>query len=83
MKMETTMANFHVDRKEISYLRWIIESYDGIAFLKTIDPHKAIIELEISPGCERLVVELLDHLRMHENIRITPAGQDHKMPDLL
>ena len=83
MKMETTRANFHVDRKEISYLRWIIESYDGMAFLKTIDPHKAIIELEISPGCERLVFELLDHLRMHENIRITPAGQDHKMPDLL
>ncbi len=71
--METTRVNFHVDRREISYLRWIMESYDGMAFLKTIDSRQALIELEISPGCERLVLELLDHLRNHEHIKITPV----------
>jgi hypothetical protein len=80
--METTRSNFFVDRKEISYLRWIIESYDGMAFLKTINPHDALIELEISPGCEKIVLELLDHLRMHEHIRISPTGHDGKLPDL-
>jgi hypothetical protein len=80
--METIRSNFYVDRKEISYLRWIIESYDGMAFLKTIDPHQALIELEISPGCEKIVLELLDHLRIHENIRIAPSGRDEKLPDL-
>jgi hypothetical protein len=80
--MITTIANFHVDRKEISYLRWVIESYDGIAFLKTIDPYEAIIELEISPGCEKLVLELLDYLRKHENIRIAPVEHNKKLPGL-
>jgi len=80
--MVTTRLNFHVDRKEISYLRWVIESYDGMAFLKTIDPYKALIELEISPGCEELVFELLDHLRSHEHIRIDPMEHNKNLPDL-
>ena len=71
-----------MDRKEISYLRWIIESYDGMAFLKTIDPHQALIELEISPGCEKFVLDLLDHLRMNEKIRIVPIGHDERLSDL-
>jgi hypothetical protein len=75
--MLTTIASFHVDRKEISYLRWIIESYDGMAFLKTIDPYQALIELEISPGCEKLVLELLDYLRKNENIKIAPVGHNN------
>jgi len=68
--MLTSKLNFHVDRSEISYLRWVIESYDGIAFLKTIDPMMAIIELEISSGCEMIVYNLLEHLRRQENIKI-------------
>jgi len=79
--METTRVNFHVDRKEISYLRWIIESYDGMAFLKTIDPHQALIELEISPGCERFILDLLDHLRINEKIRIAPMVDNEGLPD--
>lgn len=71
--METTILNFHVERKEISYLRWVLESYDGMAFLKTIDPLHAFIELEISPGCEALVLELLDSLREDEHIKIDPV----------
>lgn len=72
--METTRVNFHVDRREISYLRWIMESYDGMVFLKTIDPSQALIELEISPGCEGLVQELINHLRIHEHVKIAPVS---------
>jgi len=71
--METTRLSFHVERKEISYLRWVIESYDGMAFLKTINPRQAFIELEISPGCEVFVHELLDSLRNNEHIKIDPV----------
>jgi hypothetical protein len=69
--METNRLRFHVDRREISYLRWIFESYDGMVFISTIDPYHAIIELEISPGCEILVFELIDSLRSQENIQIS------------
>ena len=60
---------YQVERKDISYLSWIIQSYDGIAVLKTVDPYKAIIELQISPGCEDVVFELLDALKEQEGIK--------------
>ncbi|MBN1626361.1 MAG: DUF4911 domain-containing protein [Deltaproteobacteria bacterium] len=72
-EMETTILSFHVERKEISYLRWVLESYDGMAFLKTLNPGLALIELEISPGCEAIVLQLLDSLRRDEHIKIDPV----------
>jgi hypothetical protein len=68
--METIKRSFQVERRDISYLRWIIESYDGMAVLRTIDPHKAVIELQISPGCDNMVLELLDSLKEQEGIKL-------------
>jgi hypothetical protein len=62
-----------VDRRDINYLRWTIESYDGMAVVRTLDPHKALIEIMISPGCEELVLELLDSLREQEGLNIQNA----------
>ena len=53
--METSNQIFCVDRQEINYLRVIIESYDGMAIVRTIDPYDALIEIQISPGCEDIV----------------------------
>ncbi|OEU67489.1 MAG: hypothetical protein BA863_03475 [Desulfovibrio sp. S3730MH75] len=61
--MKTIKRVFRVDRREIKYLRWTIESYDGMAVVSTLDPHEAYIEIMISPGCEEMVSELLDSLR--------------------
>lgn len=61
--MKTIKRVFRVDRREIKYLRWTIESYDGMAVVSTLDPREAYIEIMISPGCEEMVSELLDSLR--------------------
>lgn len=68
--METIKRVFRVDRREINYLRWTIESYDGMAVVRTIDPYAALIELQISPGCEDFIFELLDDLKKNEGIEI-------------
>ncbi|MBW2609041.1 MAG: DUF4911 domain-containing protein [Deltaproteobacteria bacterium] len=68
--METIKHVFQVDRREINYLRVIIESYDGMAVVRTIDPHAALIELQVSPGCEDLIFELVNSLRKNEDIRM-------------
>ena len=68
--METTKHLFKVDRREINYLKITVESYDGMAVVTTIDPFTALIELQISPGCESLVFELLDSLANFESIPI-------------
>lgn len=72
--METIKLTYRVKPKDISYLGWIIQSYDGIAVLKTIDYCKAIIELQISPGCEDVVFELLDALKEEEGIISTTVN---------
>ncbi|MGD9119948.1 MAG: DUF4911 domain-containing protein, partial [Desulfobacterales bacterium] len=32
-----------MDRREIAFIKFIFEAYDGIAALRTIDPHEGII----------------------------------------
>ncbi len=68
--METNKYIFRADRRELNYLRLIIESYDGMAVVKTLDPHEAFIELCVSPGCDLLVLELIDSLKISEGIRL-------------
>ncbi len=72
--METIRQTFRVDREEINYLRVTIESYDGMAILRTIDPQEALIELQISPGCEDFIYELLDYLGKEEGRKLTAVS---------
>jgi len=69
--LETTKKYYRVDRKEISFLKFIFESYDGITMLSTIDPDLGIVEFHISPGCESDVEMVLNDLQ--KNIIIEPV----------
>ena len=69
--METIKTVFQVDRREINYLRTTLESYDGMAVVRTLDPHEALIEIMISPGCETMISELLDSLVETEGLNIS------------
>jgi hypothetical protein len=73
--METIKHIFRVDRREINYLTITIEAYDGMSVVTTIDPYEALIEVQISPGCETLVFELIDSLVENESIRICAQTQ--------
>ncbi len=61
---------FLVKREEIDYIRNTLESYDGMAIVRTLDPDKAEIEVLVAPGCENIFLELIDYLRKNENIEI-------------
>ncbi len=60
--METTKRYFRVDRRQIAYLRFIFEAYDGIAVVKTVDAQKGIIALNVAPGCDDDVDYVLQDL---------------------
>ncbi len=62
-------------------MKAIIESYDGIAVVRTIDPRAALVELQVSPGCENLIHEILDHLATHENIPISIYSEPGRPED--
>ena len=70
--METRSHFFRVNPCEINYLQVTLQSYDGIAVVRTIDPEAALIELKTAPGCEALVFEVVRHLVNVENISMRP-----------
>lgn len=70
--METVRKTYQVDKSKISYIRWIVESYDGMAIVSTIDSVHGIIELKIAPGCEGTVDELIHSLKVDECIKLNP-----------
>lgn len=74
--MESARWVFKLTRRDLSYLRYTIESYDGMATVTTLDPLKGNVEICIAPGCERVVRELLDDLREREGLRIEKVGRN-------
>ncbi|MCD6272782.1 MAG: DUF4911 domain-containing protein [Deltaproteobacteria bacterium] len=65
---KTIKKYFRIDRREICFLKFIIEAYDGIAVLTTIDPAKGIVVINIAPGCEEEVEMIIKDLE--KNIMI-------------
>jgi hypothetical protein len=58
-----------VDRRQIAFIKFIFEAYDGIAGMRTTDPAKGIIKLHIAPGCEEQVEQILRDLQKEILIR--------------
>ena len=73
--METIQKYYRVDRKEISYLRFIFEAYDGIALIRTVDSAAGIIAFHISPGCiseaETIIQALRKEMIIEEQMDMT------------
>jgi hypothetical protein len=61
--LETIKRYYRVDRRQIAFIKFIFEAYDGIAGMRTINPSKGIIKLHIAPGCEAQVDLILQDLK--------------------
>ncbi len=60
--MDTQSRYFRVRREDIAYFKFIIESYEGMAVVRTKDPHEAVVELMVAPGWEEDLEEVLEGL---------------------
>jgi len=67
--LKTTTQYYRVDRRQIAFIKFIFEAYDGIAGMRTTDPAKGIIKLHIAPGCEEQVEQILRDLKKEILIR--------------
>ena len=72
--VKTLQKYYRIDRRQISFLKFIIESYDGTALLRTVDPAAGIVALHISPGCEPVVDMILNDLKQEIKIEETGVG---------
>ena len=66
-------------KAEIAYLRFTLESYDGLAFVRTLDPSRALVEVAYPPSrrqdAEALLTALQKETGMSETD--TPADEDY------
>ena len=70
---ETIKRYYRVDRREIAFLKFILEAYDGIAVLETLDSKSGIVVLHIAPGCETYIDALLQDLKTDFLVESIPA----------
>jgi hypothetical protein len=54
---------FKLKRKDIALVQFIIEGYEGMATVTTIDPHAAMIQVSIIPDFLSDMSDLIDYLK--------------------
>jgi len=74
--MNTIQKYFRVNRRDMAYLKFIVESYDGLAVLRTVNPREGIVEWMIPPSLVEEADELIASLR--EEIVIMRASPPRK-----
>jgi len=60
--VNTIKRYYYLDRKNIGFIRFIFEAYDGIAVISTVNSEKNLILLRIAPNCEEEVDAVLNCL---------------------
>jgi hypothetical protein len=67
---------FRIDRQQIGLFRFILEAYDGIASLTTVDPDMGRVLLRVPPGREKevdlLLAELADEIYLEPEDATNP-----------
>ncbi len=69
---ETVKKYYRVDRREIAYLKFILEGYDGLAVMTTVNAQAGEIVLASAPECEAELEMILQDLK--KEILIEPAA---------
>jgi hypothetical protein len=54
---------FQLERKNIAIVQFIIEGYEGMATVTTMDSQKALIRVSIIPDYISVITGLLEHLK--------------------
>jgi hypothetical protein len=54
---------FKLRRKNIALVQFIIEAYEGMATVTTMDPHWAIIQVSIMPDFLQEIINVLESLK--------------------
>lgn len=64
-----TARYFIIDPYQIHYLRFILEAYEGIGVLSTIDRNMGLVEIDVAPGCEEEIELILRSEGKSMNLR--------------
>jgi hypothetical protein len=60
--LDTISLLIQIPPREIAYLSFVLESYEGVAVMRTVDPREGIVELMVPPSHEVEIGEILKDL---------------------
>lgn len=72
---------YRVDRRQIAFIKFIFEAYEGIAVLSTLDPVKGIVQLKVAPGCDSVAHCVIEDLSQKVLIEPLPAVEERTSKD--
>ena len=67
---------FQIPRADIGHLRFILESYDGLAFARTLDNQLALVEVAFPPSRSHDVEPLLEALAVEIGLQEVPSPEE-------
>ena len=76
MALRTSRSYYRIDRGDISFLRFILEAYDGMAVVTTRDAARGIVSITMAPGCEDQVAKIIAALAAEGEIYIEALGAE-------
>jgi len=80
--VETTRRCYRVDRHQISFVKFILEAYDNVAVMSTLDSRQGVVQVAIAPGCETMVDGIMTGLAGDvEVVPVDVADWDGVMDD--
>lgn len=71
---------FQLGKEQIALLRFLLESYDGLVFLRTLDNRQALVELAWPPS--RAVDALALIAALEQELGMQPAPVPAEIPPL-
>lgn len=71
-------ACYRIDKRQIGYLRFILEGYDGLGFVRTLDAAGGLIEIAWPASRGRDMQDLLAVLTCELGLRKQPRPEDYQ-----
>ena len=62
-KKQCSLLRLEITPERIHFLKFILEGYDGLALLSTVDPRQGIVEIRYPPEIKRDLEKLLLHIK--------------------
>jgi hypothetical protein len=73
---------YKLQRKYIALVQFIVEGYEGMATVTTMDPHKAIIEISVMPDYVQEIINIMEDLKYRYSIEEITDNLITKREDL-
>jgi hypothetical protein len=72
--LESLRRHYRMDRRQIHFLRFLLEAYEGVGVLTTLDQTAGLVVLLVAPGREAEASQLVEQLRKEIMIEPVPSA---------